>query len=150
MYKKTSELKHPESVCRTEALIWPICYCRIQTSLSCCHRLSSLETVHVGDEISADLRRSRARGRRKLQINLKEKKKTEIKTKKQIRRTVPQETVDMRISSERQQHYDSVVCFFLFSHALWPAPQPERRRVGGVEAATPPPGLVNENKCCDF
>lgn len=61
-----------------------------------------------------------------------------------------QETVDMRISSERQQHYDSVVCFFLFSHALWPAPQPERRRVGGVEAATPPPGLENENKCCDF
>lgn len=63
-------------------------------------------------------------GRRKLRIRLKrQNRKNQKQNKKiQIRRTVHKETVDVRISSERQQHYDSVFCsVFTCSMACPPA-----------------------------
>lgn len=68
-----------------------------------------------------------SRGRRKRHINLKKKetKQKNRKQKTQMRRTLHKDVVEMRTSSEQQQHYDTVVYlfFFLFSHALRSAPR---------------------------
>lgn len=120
--KQTSELKHLGSACRTEVLIWP-------TSLQNTRRFVLLpQTEQLGNCTSRSRDLSQARHKRQIIFQNKTKKK---KQKIHIRRTAHKETVEMRISSERQQHYDTVVWFFFSVFTCSMACPPARAVLSG-------------------